>query len=395
MSKAQLYVGREQTLIKHFILQKYLERFAHIVGACWDTLTYVDCFSGPWNARSDKFEDSSFGIALHELRKARATHAQRGRRLRLRCFFLEKDPAAYAKLAAFAAGIHDAEIRTCNAALEESVGQIVDFVTRGGQKSFPFVFIDPTGWTGFEMATITPLLCLNPGEVLVNFMTGHIRRFLESPQEEAQESFARLFGSVSFRERVQGLAQLDREDAAVQEYTATARSVGGFKFGCSAIVLHPEMDRTHFNLIYLTRNSKGVEVFKATEKKAMEVQEEARAEAQQRRRIALKGQTELFGCKELHDSGHYESLRNRYVTKTRDKVLAELESKRRMLYDDAWAIASSEPMSWDSDLKGWIDEWVQEGRLVVEGMMPRQRVPHRNEGNFLVWQSASDLRLSR
>jgi three-Cys-motif partner protein len=386
MSKGELYVGREQTLVKHFILQKYLERFAHIVGTHWDTLTYADCFSGPWNARSDKFEDSSFGIALHELRTARDTHAQRGRKLRLRCFFLEKDRDAYEKLYSFAKGIQDAEIKTGNAALEGSVNEIVEFIRAGGQKSFPFVFIDPTGWTGFEMETIAPLLRLNPGEVLVNFMTGHIRRFLESPQEQTQDSFERLFGSASFRERVQGLAQQDREDAAVREYTTNAKTVGGFNFGCSAIVLHPEMDRTHFNLIYLTRNPKGIEVFKDAEKKAMELQEAARAEAQQRKRVARKGQAELFGSKELHDSSHYESLRDRYVAKTRGLVLQALESKRRLLYDDAWTLALSESMSWESDLKEWIEEWKQNGRLEIVGMQTRQRVPHRNEGNYLVWK---------
>jgi three-Cys-motif partner protein len=384
MSDQELYVGREQTLVKHFILQKYLERFAHIVGAHWDALTYVDCFSGPWNARSDKFEDSSFGIALQELRQARETYDQRGRKLRLRCFFLEKDRNAYEKLGRFAKGVQDAEIKTWNAALEDSVKDIVEFVRAGGPRSFPFVFIDPTGWTGIEMATIAPLLRLNPSEVLVNFMTGHIRRFLESPQEETQESFKRLFGSASFRERVQGLAQQDREDAAVREYTANAKAVGGFSFGCSAIVLHPEIDRTHFNLIYLTRNAKGVEVFKEAEKKAMEVQEAARAEAQQRLRVARKGQPELFGSKELHDSSHYESLRNRYLAKTRGLVLQVLESKRRVLYDDVWTLALSEPMSWESDLKELIEQWKQSGRLQIIGLQPRKRVPHRNEGNYLV-----------
>lgn len=386
MSNGEFYEGREQTLVKHFILQKYLERFAHIVGGRWDTLTYVDCFSGPWNARSEKFEDSSFGIALAELRKARDTHAARERKLRLRCYFLEKDRDAYQKLDGFAKGVQDADIKTRNATLDESIRQIVDFVNEGGQHSFPFVFIDPTGWTGFEMATIAPLLRLNPGEVLVNFMTGHIRRFLESPQEETQDSFTRLFGSPGFREKVQGLAQQDREDAAVREYTTNAKAVGGFDFGCSAIVLHPEMDRTHFNLIYLTRSLKGIEVFKDAEKKAMQVQEAARAAAQQRKRVARRGELELFGSRELHDSSHYESLRERYLTKTHGLVLAALESKRRLLYDDAWTLALSEPMSWESDLKDWIDEWKQSGRLEIVGIRPRQRVPHRNEGNYLLWK---------
>jgi hypothetical protein len=53
LSNDDLYIGREQTLVKHIILKHYLERFAIIVGWHWDTLTYVDCFSGPWNVQSD------------------------------------------------------------------------------------------------------------------------------------------------------------------------------------------------------------------------------------------------------------------------------------------------------------------------------------------------------
>ena len=41
MSSGELYAGREQTLVKHFILQKYPERFAYIAGPYWDVLTYV------------------------------------------------------------------------------------------------------------------------------------------------------------------------------------------------------------------------------------------------------------------------------------------------------------------------------------------------------------------
>jgi three-Cys-motif partner protein len=386
MSKEELYVGREQTLVKHFILQKYLERFAHIVGAGRDALTYVDCFSGPWNVRSDRFEDSSFGFALQELRRARETHARRGHPLRLRCFFLEKDRLAHAKLDDFAKDVTDVEIMTRNARLEESVQEIVSFALAGGRKSFPFIFIDPTGWTGFGMDTIAPLLRLNPGEVLINFMTGHIRRFLDSPQAETQESFSRLFGSPAFRERVQGLAHRDREDAAVEEYTRNAKLAGNYKFACNAIVLHPEIDRTHFNLIYLTRHPEGVMVFKEAEKKAMEVQEAARAEVQQRRRVSRENQPELFGSQELRDSSHYESLRDRYLAKTRERVLSALKSERQLLYDDALALALSEPLSWESDLKDWIEQWRDAGQLEVGGMHQGQRVPHRKEKNYLIWR---------
>jgi hypothetical protein len=66
MSEGELYAGREQTQVKHFVLQKYLERFAHIIGFRWRAITYVDCFSGPWNVGSDELEDSSFAIAYDD-----------------------------------------------------------------------------------------------------------------------------------------------------------------------------------------------------------------------------------------------------------------------------------------------------------------------------------------
>jgi hypothetical protein len=118
----------------------------------------------------------------------------------------------------------------------------------------------------------------------------------------------------------------------------------------------------------------------------MEVQEAARAEAQQRKRVSRKGQFELFPSKGLHDSTHYEFLRERYLAKSRGLVLQALESKRRLLYDDAWILALSQPMSWENDLKGWIVDWKREGRLEVDGLQPRQKVPRCDDQNYLIWK---------
>jgi len=315
-ARGALYEGREQTLVKHLILQKYLERFAHIVGMKWESITYVDCFSGPWNLKSENFEDSSFAIALDELRKARESLKKFGRNLQLRCFFIEKNRQSYARLKTFADATTDATIDTKNSRLEDAIGDIVDFIRKGGPGTFPFIFIDPTGWTGFAMETIRPLLQLKPGEVLINFMTGHVQRFILSPLEESHESFRALFGADSYRERLANKEQQDREDAAVALYMRNLKETGEFTHVCCAMVLHPEFDRTHFHLIYATRNAKGIEVFKDAEKQAMMAMEKARAEAQQRRREHRTGQSELFESEVLHRSTHYESLRTRYLTRT-------------------------------------------------------------------------------
>ena len=392
MSNGDFYIDREQTQVKHIILENYLERFAIIVGSRWDTITYVDCFSGPWKVKSEKFEDSSFAIALEQLRKARDIHKkQTGKTLKLRCFFLEKTPSAYAKRKQFADRQDDVKIETKNKKLENAIQDILDFVQDGGPKSFPFIFIDPTGWSGFALETITPLLKLNPGEVLITFMTEHIRRFIEWQQEQNQESFIKLFGSGQFKDKLKGLDEKDREDAIVTAYCECVRSVGAFRYTSSAIVLHPKKNRTHFHLIYATRGRKGVEVFKEAEKKAMSEMEKARDEAQKREREERTGQTEfrLFSGTVTQDpSEHFRSLRERYMSRARAAVLALLQAKKQLAYDEAWSSAMTFPLTWESDLKGWIRDWEHAGRLEATGLKEKQHVPQLGEDIRLVWKSS-------
>jgi three-Cys-motif partner protein len=388
MSEEGLYIGREQTLCKHFILRKYLERFAHIVGSFADSITYIDCFSGPWNVRSNELKDSSFSIALEELRKAKTTLANRGRTLKLRCMFLEKEAGPYAKLEEFAKQVQDAEIETRNSELEGSIDEIRQFIRRGGPKTFPFIFIDPTGWTGFAMKHIAPLLQIKPGEVLTNFMTDHIRRFIDHPAQETRQGFADLFGSGDFRAELQGLADpQDREDVLFRAYAESVKKTGDFKYTCAAIVLYPEVDRSYFHLIYATRDRKGVVVFKEAEKRAMDVMARSREEAKQRKRVKKTGQQELFGAEFMPHSTSIDQLRVRYLRQAKQKVLQILQTEARVPYETVWEEALSQPLVWDSDLKDWIKDWKREGLLKIEGMLKNQRVPKLNEKNILVWQA--------
>jgi three-Cys-motif partner protein len=390
LSIGDLYTRREQTLVKHIILKHCLERFAIIVGSHWPTLTYIDCFSGPWKVKSEKFEDSSFAIALEQLRKARDVHKKlTGKKLTLRCFFLEKNPSAYTKLKQFADQADGAEIDTKNKKLENAIQDILKFVQAGGPASFPFIFIDPKGWSGFALETITPLLRLNPGEVLITFMTEHIRRFIESPQKQTQESFIKLFGSSQFKDKLKGLEEKDREDAIVTTYSECVKRVGEFRFTSSAIVLHPEKNRTHFHLIYATREPRGIEVFNEAEKKAMPVMEKTRDEAQKREREDRTGQTELglYSNVATQDpSSYFLSLRDRYTSRARATVLNLIQTKKQFAYDEAWSSAMTFPLTWESDLKDWIHEWEQDGRMEIRGMKERQRVPQLGQNIFLVWK---------
>jgi|CXWL01.1.fsa_nt_gi three-Cys-motif partner protein len=380
------YHGREQSLIKHAILKGYLERFARIVGSWSDSITYVDAFAGPWNVKLDELTDSSFAVALNELRAGRATLASRGRSLRVRCLFLEPDPAAFQKLEDFAAGVEDADVQALPRKFEEAIDEIRRFVLKD-RPTFQFLFIDPTGWTGFALETIKPLLRVEPGEVLVNFMTSFVRRF--QAQGELRSGFEQLFGDWDFDVNLLDLKGHELDDALVREYSRRVKDAGGFKYSSTAIVLHPVKQSTHFHLLYFTRNPKGIEVFKGAEKAAMEKMELIRAEARERSRNPSQTQLGLdFGIERDPApirSRHFRDLRNRYLKDAEGAVVDTLKRHRNLLYLDLWAVALSFPLVWEQDLKDWLRDWERAARISVVGLGPKERVPKWDREHRLRW----------
>jgi three-Cys-motif partner protein len=94
-------------------------------------------------------------IAISVLKDAQQKiQTQTGRRPKLRCFFSENDRQAYAKLATAIAPFHrpeeDFEIKTYCGEFESAIPEIQTFIGR----SFPLIFIDPTGWTGYSFNRI-------------------------------------------------------------------------------------------------------------------------------------------------------------------------------------------------------------------------------------------------
>jgi len=375
------YIGREQSKIKHFILRNYLRDFGHKIGSKWDSITYVDGFSGPWNDASNDLSDSSFAIALNELRNARETYQRQGRNLRLRCVFLEKNKQAFSQLKQYADDIRDVEIFTKNNSFGNSIKDVLNFIAKD-KNTFPFIFIDPMGWTGYAMDVIAPLIRQEPCEVLINFMTDFIGRFIDG--SESLGSFIRLFGSTDFRDRIAGLEPAGRIDAIVDEYCRQLRDKGNYHYTCPAIVLRPDKARTHYHLIYATRHYKGVTtVFKNVEKRAMATQEAARARVEQTKR-ELGGQRDLLFSDEPPPSEYYRELRQRYLDKATDFWLSQLQINNQLAYDNAWEFGMALPMVWESDLKDWI-KLKDHPKIAIEGLAPGEKTAKFGKGHLLVW----------
>jgi three-Cys-motif partner protein len=196
------YIDREQTQAKHFILRRYLQALAFKVLRGWD-ITYVDGFSGPWESRTEDFSDTSFMIAIRVLKDAQARILdETGKLRRITCFFSENDPAAYAQLARAVAPHNNPsegfEVQTFCGEFEDAVPKIQAAIG----SAFPLIFVDPTGWTGYPFQKIKPIFGYSKCEVLINFMYGHISRFVNSQDEATIASLDPILGGPGWWDRL-------------------------------------------------------------------------------------------------------------------------------------------------------------------------------------------------
>ena len=372
MKQPEAYRGREQTYLKHFFLEQYLERVAYNIGWGGD-FVYVDGFSGPWRSEDEAFEDTSFMIAINKLRTVREALAERGKRPTIRCLFVEKDRKAFAELDRTTKDITDVGIRVINSEFETALPEIMDYVGR----SFALTFIDPTGWTGFALQRIAPLL-RKGGEVLINFMFDHINRFKGDEREAIAETFNQLFGGSGWEDvRHQG------EEAMLDLYQHRIKSLCDFDFATRTRVLMPLRERAYFHLVYATRHPKGLIEFRKVEKKFRKEQGDVRADARQTRRIERTGQGELFRDAETGaGSMSIEEENSLYHEKARVLVLSALDEKSPLSYEEALPSLLELPTVDESAAKRIMKALHDEGRLRIKGLEGKQRLPR--QGCFLV-----------
>jgi three-Cys-motif partner protein len=382
----EFYKRREQTFLKHFVLEKYLERLAFKIGMSFAgaTLNYVDGFSGPWQHTDEWLKDTSPFIAIEKLRNTRAELRQRGRQFNFRCLFIEKEHESFQKLQTAVSGVTDAEVKTLQGEFENLVPQAADFASEG-RRSFGFFFIDPTGWTGYPMSKLRPLFGIRHSELLINFMTSFIDRFVDSEDASLVEGFRDLFGDETYRESWTGLVGLDKEDAIVKAYCSRLKKSGNYAFVGSSVVLDPNSDQTYYHLVYATHHPEGMRVFREVESKAYSHQTAIRSGVAQEKRLSRTGMQDLFDPEVL--SSRYDvSLLDRYHNKAKDEVRECLEHNRRILYDKVELLALSFPLTSAVHLKEWIEVWKSEGNLKIEGLKPMERVAKPHSGHYLVWQ---------
>jgi three-Cys-motif partner protein len=290
------YEGREQAYVKHRFLAHYIESLVFKIASRRDVV-YVDGFSGPWEDRGERFEDTSFGIALQALRKAKETWAGMGRPRTMTALLVEKNPEAHARLQEVIPRYPDIRIRTFNA---DFVKVVPDLVAAIPADAFAFVLMDPKGWK-IDMEAVAPLLRHPNAEVVFNFMFTMINWAASMPSAAIQASLEALMPQTGWKAHLDGLVPNTGETMAdarkrvlVSSINAAIARIGKYPHVMETPVLFPDKDRTYYSLIYATRSSKGVEVFRDCQAAALKAQDEVRAGVRSAKREQATGTLDMF-----------------------------------------------------------------------------------------------------
>jgi three-Cys-motif partner protein len=375
---SEFYEDREQTQVKHQILARYLSAFVPIVGDWASDIVFIDCLAGPWKETDPNMKDTSFSRAIEVLRNTRKVLQARGKNPTMRCLLIEKVPESFRKLKGFCDTINDLEVTPKNWDFTAHTTDIVRFV-KSRNNSFPFIFIDPTGWESLADTLINPILKLEPGEVLINLMTSWITRFLSVESKH----FERLVGLDL--PRLRQLQGQEQEEELVRSYAAKVKSAGNFKYICTLPVMKADQDAFHFHMIYATRHPRGVEVFKETEKSVIPFMHQTRAKAQERRRLAQSGQLSFLPAEAHYRERRFTEFESRSSAAAKNQLQSMLQDAEQVSYDEArYAVIQYSAVT-DQDLKDWLADWKSSGSVAFTNLEPGQRLPRKGANQYLRW----------
>jgi three-Cys-motif partner protein len=374
------YAGREQSYVKHVFLERYLEALVFKTASAYNHVVYVDGFAGPWQSANEQFEDTSFGIALNALRRAKEAWKKRGRIVRMTALLVERDATAYARLATIQARYPDIAIKTYPADFLSVVPDILKDISRD---AFAFFLIDPKGWR-IPLVQLQPLLTRPKSEVTFNFMFEFINRAASMSDPVVIKGLDEFMPYGDWRQRLndaeakkeRALTPDERKKILFEAFEESLRKLGGYEYVAETEVLRPLKDRTLYCLFYATRHERGIQVFRDCQVNALNTQSKTRAAGKLRYEAYSSGQNELFSS--LHDMGPDDT--EKLLTRERQAAEATIrelipKSPDHITYGKLWPVVLSRHMVRLTDVNEICADLKKKNELVFLDWGPRKRVP--------------------
>lgn len=252
------------TAAKHAILRNYLGAWFPVLGRSgWNgRVLFLDGFSGP--GEYDGGEPGSPIVALKTLLDHPAFPTLKSE---FNFFFYDSDKQRVEYLSDVIEDLRklyggwppNVKVNAEVGAFEQVANDVVTQLESQRKQLAPtFAFIDPFGFSGTPLETISRLLAFDKCEVFFNFMFDHVNRFIE--QEPVEHHMAALFGCDDFT-AVNGLAGPARKAFIHDLYKRQLHTVGGFEFVSSFEMIN-KTGHTGYYLFHGTRHLSGLKLMK-------------------------------------------------------------------------------------------------------------------------------------
>jgi three-Cys-motif partner protein len=374
------YAGREQSYVKHVFLERYLEALIFKTASIYNHIAYVDGFAGPWQSANERFADTSFGIALNALRRAKETWKNSNRNVRMAAFLVEQHPRAYAQLSTIQPRFPDIQIKIYPDNFISVVPRIVADIPRN---AFAFFFIDPKGWR-IPLLKLQPMLARVKSEVTFNFMFEFINRAASMTAPDTVAGLDELMPHGNWRARLaeaetdagRALTPDERKDILIGAFTENLQQIGGYQYVVPTEILRPLKNRTLYCLFYATRHELGLQAFRECQTKALDAQAETRAALKVQHEASGSGQSEMFTS--LHDMGPNEAATLRAdAKKASEAAVLKLTPKApaHITYKKLWPAVLTTHAVRLTDVNTICANLRKKNELLFLDWEPRGRVP--------------------
>jgi three-Cys-motif partner protein len=364
------YERREQTFLKHRVLDAYLEKWLYKMafGQPSSRLWFVDCFAGPWEDREPKLQDTSFAKALAKLNEVaedvRRKHP--AHTFSPHAVFVENNPKSCARLKSYVKEHRGlVQVKVFEGTFGDHVPALSDMIGHDPA----LIFIDPTGWKGADMRFIAPLAAHRHRDVLVNVMIQFINRFKAANHSFIEDQMKSFFGL----EDASLPAEAD-EERLMALYRTQLKNICDLKYTADLIVPIATKDRTQFRLVVGAHHHAALELFRVIEAEVCgRDAASVRTQAKDRQRQDSTGQPLLLPTPVPQIDDIYATLhelgRSEFI-KGLPRVLAREE---RLSFREIWTRAASRHHLRRADINELVRDVAKHGQVVIHGLKPRER----------------------
>ncbi|MEM3565188.1 MAG: three-Cys-motif partner protein TcmP [Candidatus Jordarchaeaceae archaeon] len=246
------------TRAKHEILQNYLKAWFPILSTIEERIIYLDGFAGP-----GIYTGGEFGSPVIALQTA-VNHNLRERFREIIFIFIEKDTRRAEILEQvlkkqFPNLPENIKYEILGAEFASTIEKALDEIEKQGARLAPtFAFLDPFGFTGFPMNLVGRMMNYDKCEVLITFMAGFMRRFLDEYREPALNA---LFATEEWKKARDIKDPNQRLRFLLDLYERQLRNVGGARYVRSFGMIGAN-NQVIYYLVYGTKHLRGLEVMK-------------------------------------------------------------------------------------------------------------------------------------